>query len=202
VDVSEPERLAETVLNLQLKHVVITSPARDDLPDQGAGQFAVSINALRQKAPGVTVEVLTPDFQGRPDLLNIVFQARPDVFNHNLETVRRLTPRVRARATYDRSLVVLESASRAGLVTKSGLMVGLGETEDELSEAFQDLHGRGVSYLTVGQYLPPSANHIPLQRFYTLAEFDKLRDQSRPLFRRVSVGPLVRSSYHAEEFVS
>jgi lipoyl synthase len=200
VNGEEPQRLLEAALNLKLKHVVITSPARDDLPDQGAGQFAACIRALREGAPSVTVEVLTPDFQGRDDLLKLVFQAKPDVFNHNLETVRRLTPRVRARATYDRSLSVLEAAARAGLAAKSGLMVGLGETREELLEAFQDLKARGTRFLTVGQYLPPSADHHPVQKFYSPEEFEDLNRVARGLFDQAMVGPLVRSSYHADEF--
>ncbi len=201
IDPSEPEKLAEAAAKLKLKHVVITSPARDDLDDQGAGAFAASIAALRRRLPSVTVEVLTPDFQGRPDLLKIVFDAQPDVFNHNLETVRRLTPSVRGRATYDRSLFVLESAARAGLPPKSGLMVGLGETEEELLQAFRDLNARGVKALTVGQYLPPSPLHHPVSRFYSPEEFDSLRKIAAPYFEKAMIGPLVRSSYHADEMI-
>jgi lipoic acid synthetase len=200
-DLSEPARLAEAAAKLNLKHVVITSPARDDMDDQGAGQFAAAIRALRARLPEATVEVLTPDFQGRPDLLKIVFDARPDVFNHNLETVRRLTPSVRGRATYDRSLFVLESAAKAGMLPKSGLMVGLGETRDELLQAFRDLSERGVKALTVGQYLPPSPLHHPVSRFYSLEEFDELRAAAKPFFEKAMVGPLVRSSYHADEMM-
>jgi lipoyl synthase len=201
VDAAEPEKLVAAARALGLKHVVITSPARDDLRDQGAGQFAAAVRALRAALPAVTVEVLTPDFQGRPDLLNIVFDARPDVFNHNLETVRRLTPSVRGRATYDRSLAVLEAAARAGLAAKSGLMAGLGETEEELLQAFRDLADRGVSHLTLGQYLPPSPRHLPVARFYSLEEFERLRQAAGNYFKKAMVGPLVRSSYHADEMV-
>jgi lipoyl synthase len=200
-DLSEPEKLVAAARALKLKHVVITSPARDDMPDQGAGQFAASIRALRAELPSVTVEVLTPDFQGRPDLLKIVFDARPDIFNHNLETVRRLTPKVRGRATYDRSLAVLEAAAAAGLKAKSGLMVGLGETREELAQAFEDLRARGVSFLTVGQYLAPSSLHLRVDRFYSLDDFDGLRRMAEPLFEKAMIGPLVRSSYHADEMV-
>jgi lipoic acid synthetase len=199
-DPSEPERLAEAVRGLTLSHVVITSPARDDMPDQGAGQFSACIRTLREKAPGVTVEVLIPDFQGRPDLLEIVFAAKPDILNHNMETVRRLTPRVRSRATYDRSLDVLRRASEAGLLAKSGVMVGLGETMDELLEAFGDMKSHGVRFLTVGQYLPPSPKHYAVQKFYSPEEFDDLRAAAAPFFDHVVAGPLVRSSYHADEF--
>jgi lipoic acid synthetase len=198
-DPQEPVRLAEAVVRLGLKHVVVTSPARDDLPDQGAGAFAACVRALRGAAPGVTVELLTPDFQGRPDLLKTVFDAAPDVFNHNIETVRRLTPRVRGRATYDGSLAVLAAASEAGQSAKSGLMVGLGETREELSEAFRDLRARGVRRVTVGQYLPPSPAHHPIARYYSPREFDDLRREAESLFSKALVAPLVRSSYHAGE---
>lgn len=201
-DPAEPERLAAAAVRLKLRHVVVTAPARDDLPDQGAGQFAACVRALRRSAPGATVETLIPDFQGRPDLLEILFRERPDVLNHNLETVRRLTPRVRSRATYDRSLDVLAAAAAAGLAAKSGVMVGLGETRAELSEAFRDLKSRGVTHLTVGQYLPPSPKHHPVERFYALSEFDDIRREAQGLFDRVMAGPLVRSSYHADEMVA
>lgn len=200
-DEQEPRKLAEAALRLGLKHVVITSPARDDMPDQGAGQFAACLRALRESAPGVTVEVLTPDFQGRTDLLEIVFRMKPDVFNHNIETVRRLTPRVRGRATYDRSLAVLSQAAGAALRVKSGVMVGLGETREELSEAFRDLKAAGVASVTVGQYLPPSPDHFPLERFYSPDDFASLRREAEGLFEKAMVGPLVRSSYHAEDLI-
>ena len=199
----EPEKLADAAAALKLKHASSLSPPRpgDDMADQGAGQFAACIRALRERLPEVTIEVLTPDFQGRPDLLKIVFDARPDVFNHNLETVRRLTPAVRGRATYDRSLAVLEAAAKAGLKAKSGLMVGLGEAVDELHEAFRDLSGRGVKALTVGQYLPPSPLHYPVDRFYGLDEFEALKEIAAPYFEKAMIGPLVRSSYHADEMI-
>jgi lipoic acid synthetase len=201
VDESEPENLVEATRRLHLRHVVITSPARDDLPDQGAHQFAACIRALRVGAPSVTIEVLVPDFQGRPDLLDFVFRESPDIFNHNMETVRRLTPQVRARATYDGSLAVLTRSARAGLHTKSGLMVGLGESEAELNETLQDLARVGVRSLTVGQYLPPSSAHLPVVRFYTPEEFTVLSEQAKTYFERVMAGPRVRSSYHADEMV-
>lgn len=199
VNGDEPEKLLEASVRLKLKHVVITSPARDDLQDQGANQFAACIKILHEKAPDITVEVLTPDFQGQPELLKIVFDARPDIFNHNVETVRRLTPKVRARATYNRSLAVLKAASEAGLVAKSGLMIGLGETMDELMQTFGDMKAHGVRLLTVGQYLPPSEDHFPVQKFYTPEEFLELNRRARPLFDQAMIGPLVRSSYHADE---
>jgi lipoic acid synthetase len=201
MDPSEPEKLVEAVLRLKLRHVVITSPARDDLPDQGAGQFVACVRALRRRAPGVTVEILIPDFQGCPDLLKLVFHASPDVLNHNVETVRRLTPNVRGRAPCDRSLFVLKTAGAAGLRRKSGLMVGLGETEEELLQTFEDLRDQGVRYVTLGQYLPPSSRHFPLKRFYAPEEFDRLRRLAQNFFEKAMVGPLVRSSYHADEMV-
>jgi lipoic acid synthetase len=202
VDPGEADRLVAAVSRLQLTHVVITSPARDDLPDQGAGAFAACVAALRRALPPVTVEVLVPDFQGRPDLLEIVFASHPDIFNHNLETVRRLTPAVRARATYENSLSVLSRAASAGMSTKSGLMVGLGEERAELTAAFRDLREAGVRSLTVGQYLPPSPRHHPVARYYSLEEFEELRREASSLFTKAMVGPRVRSSYHADETVN
>jgi lipoic acid synthetase len=199
VDPDEPAKIVEAVRQLKLRHVVITSPARDDLEDQGSGAFAACVRALRAGAPTVTIELLVPDFQGRSDLLDFVFNARPDIFNHNIETVRRLTPRVRARATYERSLSVLSLAARAGLAVKSGLMLGFGETIDEVRETFQDLARVGVRSLTLGQYLPPSPAHAPVERFYTPEEFVSLRKTALTFFERVMAGPRVRSSYHADE---
>ena len=199
VDPAEPDKLVEAVRRLKLKHVVITSPARDDLDDQGATAFAACVRALHGAMPEVTVETLTPDFQGREDLLNIVFAEKPNIFNHNIETVRRLTPQVRARATYDRSLDVLRQAAMASLPTKSGFMVGLGETWVEVETVLRDLKDVGVQAITVGQYLPPTPDHFPVNRFYSLEEFGRLRALALPLFKRVQVGPLVRSSYHADE---
>jgi lipoic acid synthetase len=199
VDPGEPARLVQAALRLKLAHVVITSPARDDLEDQGAGQFAACVRALKEGRPSIAVETLAPDFQGRPDLLKIVFDARPDIFNHNIETVRRLSPRVRARATYERSLSVLALAAGRGLRVKSGLMVGLGETAAELAEAFQDLARAGARLVTVGQYLPPSPAHAPLARFYSPEEFAAVRETAGRYFDAVMAGPRVRSSYHADE---
>lgn len=199
VDPGENARVVETSKRLGLKHVVVTSPARDDLADQGAGAFADLVARFRRELPAVTIELLTPDFQGRPDLLDTVFAARPDVFNHNVETVRRLTPKVRSRATYDRSLSALRRAADAGLVSKSGLMVGHGETASELTDTFDDLAAAGVSLVTIGQYLPPSPRHLPLVRIYEPREFETLREEAmRRGFRDVAAGPLVRSSYYAD----
>lgn len=199
VNPAEPDLLVDAVRRLNLKHVVITSPARDDLDDQGSSAFASCVRALRTAMPTVTIETLTPDFQGRPDLLAIVFTARPDIFNHNIETVRRLTPSVRARATYDRSLDVLRQAGAAGLTTKSGLMVGLGEEWDEVESALRDLAEAGVRAVTIGQYLAPSPEHHPVHRYYTPDDFSRLRDGAKRLFKMVQAGPLVRSSYHADD---
>ena len=201
-DPQEDERLLKAIQTLQLKHVVITSPARDDLSNGGASAFARVVTKLKSELPSVTVEILVPDFQADEKSLEIVFASRPDVFNHNVETVRRLTPKVRSKARYERSLLVLSSAAEAGLKTKSGLMVGHGEERGELTETFNDLRRADCRMLTIGQYLPPSAHHLPLIRLYDPAEFEDLKDEARRLgFEQVAAGPLVRSSYHAEEMI-
>jgi lipoic acid synthetase len=202
----EPERVAEAVRRLRLRHAVVTAVARDDLADGGAEHFCRTIEAVRRLNPGVTVEVLVPDFNDRDQALDLVFGASPEVFNHNLETVRRLTPRVRSRATYDRSLSVLRKAKdrgRPGLWTKSGLMLGLGETDAELLDALRDLRRAGCDALTLGQYLQPTPAHLPVERFVTPDAFATHAAAARVLgFRHVASGPLVRSSYHAEELPS
>jgi lipoyl synthase len=205
VDPGEPDRVAEAAAGMNLRHVVVTSVARDDLPDGGAGHFAAVIRAIRSRLPSATVEVLIPDFQGDRDSLAIVMDARPDVLNHNLETVRRLQRAVRAKATYERSLGVLVAAKALvpSATTKSGLMVGVGETGDELEQTLRDLRAAGCDFLTVGQYLRPSERHIPVQRFYTPDEFRALGVLARELgFSHVACAPLVRSSYHAHEAVA
>jgi len=197
----EPDRLAHAVQQLQLKHVVITSVTRDDLPDGGAEHFARTIRAVRKTNPQVTIEVLTPDFQGDAASLDIVISARPDVFNHNLETTRRLTPEIRSGADYERSLTMLNDvASRqAHPVVKSGFMLGLGEDEKDIEELLADLRGAGVEMLTIGQYLQPGKDNRPVHKFYTPAEFTALEERARQLgFAHVAAGPFVRSSYHAE----
>ncbi|MCI4398302.1 MAG: lipoyl synthase [Acidobacteria bacterium] len=202
-DYDEPRRLADAALALKLRFVVVTSVCRDDLPDEGASAFAMTIAALKERIPKVKVEVLTPDFSGRDDCLQTVLDAGPDVFNHNLETVRRLTPRLRAKARYDRSLGVLARARELApeIPTKSGLMVGLGETRDELRETFAELAKAGVSRLTIGQYLQPSRLHHPVARYYEPGEFDELRLEAKAAgIGAVLAGPLVRSSYHAGAF--
>ncbi len=198
----EPERLAEAIARLDLQHVVITAVARDDLPDEGASHFAQCIAAIRRRAPGVTIEILPADMHGRPELITILVEAGPEIFNHNLETVERLTPVVRRQARYQRSLDVLRLAGSmdANMITKSGIMLGLGETRAELVQAFADLRSADCDVLTMGQYLQPSADHAPVVRYYEPAEFDELADEARALgFRSVASGPFVRSSYNAAE---
>lgn len=201
-DPGEPARLAEGAAAMGLRHVVVTSVTRDDLPDGGAAHFAATVRAIRARIPGATVEVLVPDFQGDAKALDVALAAQPDIFNHNLETVERLHASVRPQADYGRSLFVLAHASRAGARTKSGLMLGMGETDAELSAALRDLRAAGVSLLTLGQYLAPSATHHPVARFVSPAEFGRWRDEALALgFATVAAAPHVRSSYHAEELM-
>jgi lipoic acid synthetase len=198
LDEDEPERVADAVARLGLAHAVVTSVARDDVPDGGAGVFAATIHAVRARTPGTAVEVLIPDCKGEPDALATIFDARPDVLNHNLETVARLQRAARPSAAYFRSLALLARAKDAGLTTKSGIILGMGETEDELRGAIADLRNVGVDILTLGQYLRPTARHLPVVRWWTPAEFDALGEYARGLgFAHVEAGPLVRSSYHA-----
>jgi lipoic acid synthetase len=201
-DADEPERVAEAVVTLGLEHAVVTSVARDDLPDGGAAHFAATIAAIRARAPRTTIEVLIPDCKGDAGALDRILAARPDVVNHNLETVARLQRAVRPNAGYARSLTVLARAHGAGLVAKSGLIVGMGETDDEMRAAITDLRNVGVEVLTVGQYLRPSPAHAPVVRWWTPDEFDALRGFALDLgFTHVECGPLVRSSYHAKRAV-
>jgi lipoyl synthase len=202
IDWDEPRRVAEAVATLGLKHAVVTSVNRDDDNVGGARIFAETIREIRELIPECRVEVLIPDFQGLEEPLKIVLDAQPDVLNHNTETVPRLYRSVRSGARYQRTLDLLENAKKfsPGTVTKSGVMVGLGESSEELIEVFRDLGTRGVDILTVGQYLRPSKDHLPIARFYEPEEFTYLRDQAlRFGFRHVESGPLVRSSYHAHE---
>ncbi|MDI3257314.1 MAG: lipoyl synthase [Kyrpidia sp.] len=204
LDLEEPERVAEVVVAMGLRHVVVTSVARDDLEDGGAEVFAATIRAIRRRAPECSVEVLIPDFQGREESLRTVLAAEPDILNHNVETVRRLSDRVRSRAKYDRSLELLRrSKSLApGIPTKSSIMVGVGETWEEILETMDDLRAVDCDILTVGQYLQPTRKHLAVHRYYTPEEFDRLRDEAfKRGFRHVESGPLVRSSYHAHEQV-
>jgi lipoic acid synthetase len=202
IDLDEPRRVAEAVATLRLKHAVVTSVNRDDDNVGGARIFAETIRQIREMSPECRIEVLIPDFQGIDEALQIVLDAGPDVLNHNTETVPRLYRAVRSGARYERTLRLLENAKKLspGIVTKSGVMVGLGETAAELVEVFQDLGARGVAILTVGQYLRPSRDHLPIARFYTPGEFDYLKEEAlRFGFRHVESGPMVRSSYHAHE---
>ena len=202
LDLQEPVRLAETVERMGLKYAVITSVNRDDLPDGGAFIFAQCIRQIRKRLPDCKVEVLIPDFEGNPDALDTVMDAAPDTLNHNIETVRRMFHRVRPRGDFDQSLELLARAKSIdpNAVTKSGMMVGLGETWDEIIENMRELRSVDCDLLTIGQYLRPSQKHIALDRWYTPEEFAELRREGEALgFRHVASGPLVRSSYHADE---
>jgi lipoyl synthase len=199
-DPGEPARVAEAVAQLGLRFAVVTAVARDDLPDGGASGFAATVAAIRARTPQASVEVLIPDCKGDPDALEVVFAARPDVLNHNLETVARLQRAVRPSASYARSLAVLARAKDAGLVTKSSLIAGLGETRDELVGALADLRGVGVDIVTIGQYLRPTTNHLPVARWWTPGELDELKTIGEAMgIGHVEAGPLVRSSYHARQ---
>ena len=200
VDVDEPERVADAVAHLGLAHAVITSVARDDVADGGAAIFAETVAAIRRRNPQTTVELLIPDCKGAPDALATIYAARPDVLNHNLETVARVQRLARPSAGYARSLTVLARAKDAGLVTKSGLVLGMGEEMDEIRGAVVDLRAVGVDLLTMGQYLRPSPAHLPVARWWTPEEFAELGEFTRSLgFTHVESGPLVRSSYHARD---
>jgi len=199
----EPQRVAEAARRMRLRHVVITAVARDDLADGGANHFRQTIESVRKLNPGTVIEVLTPDFNDRDDAIDAVIEAHPHIFNHNLETVRRLTPVARSRATYDRSLSVLRKVKQRGhgIYTKSGLMLGLGETEPELETAMADLRGVGCEILTLGQYLQPTLKHLPVAEFVPPERFEAYGRRARELgFVHVASGPMVRSSYHADEF--
>ncbi len=202
-DPIESLRVAEAVSRMGLRHAVITSVNRDDQPDGGASVFAACIRQIRARVPGCAIEVLIPDFKGVWSALETVLAARPDILNHNTETVARLYRTVRPGAHFERSLELLRRAKSAGLVTKSGLMVGLGEEWPELWEAVRAIRGAGTDILTVGQYLRPSPEHLPVLRYYLPEEFARLRTEALALgFSHVESGPLVRSSYHADEHVS
>ena len=209
-DGDEPQRVAEAAAELGLRYVVVTSVARDDLADEGAAQLAATVRALRDRIDGVRVELLTPDFNGRPELIQTVLEATPEVFAHNLETVERLTPRIRGRARYGRSLDVLrtivrlrtdiaELDGRPRTLVKTGLMLGLGETRAELSRALADIRETGCELLAIGQYLRPTREQLPVSRYVPPDEFDEIAEEARSLgFSEVAAGPLVRSSYRAD----
>lgn len=200
----EPERVAEATFRLKLKHVVITAVARDDLDDGGARHFQETIEAVRRRNSGIIIEVLVPDFLDKDDSLQMVLDAEPEIFNHNLETVRRLTPQVRSRAKYERSLSVLQKVKERGngrIFTKSGMMLGLGESEVELFEAMRDLRAAKCDILTLGQYLQPSLCHLPVVKYLAPGKFNEFGEIAREMgFMHVASGPMVRSSYHADEF--
>ncbi|MDP8993088.1 MAG: lipoyl synthase [Actinomycetota bacterium] len=199
LDPGEPERVAEAVARMGLDHAVVTAVARDDLPDGGAAAFADTVGAIRRRCPGTAVEVLVPDCKGDPEALDAVLAARPEVVNHNLETVARLQRAVRPSASYARSLSVLARAKATGLVTKSGIILGMGETEDEVLGALADLRAVGVDIVTLGQYLRPTAAHLPVARWWRPEEFDRLREAGEAMgFAHVEASPLTRSSYHAK----
>jgi lipoic acid synthetase len=199
-DRDEPGHVAEAVSRMELDYAVVTMVARDDLADGGASHVAATIEAIRHRNPGVSVEVLISDLKGDPDDLDRVFAAEPDVLNHNIETVARLQRVVRPSASYARSLAVLARAKAAGLVTKSSIMVGLGETADEVLATFADLRGVGLDIVTIGQYLRPSARQLPVERWWTPEEIDELAEAGRSMgFTHVEAGPLTRSSYHAKQ---
>jgi len=202
VDMEEPYRLAETIQALKIKHCVITSVTRDDLDDGGAAFWAFTIKTLKEVNPGITIETLIPDFYARPELIQKVIDARPEVISHNLETVRRLTPKVRDVARYDRSLKVIQIIASSGIVAKSGIMVGLGETESEVLETMDDLLKVGCKVLTIGQYLQPSPHHLKIEEFVKPAVFIKYREAALEKgFSMVESSPLVRSSYRAERHI-
>ena len=204
LEIDEPGRVAEATRRMQLKHVVITAVARDDLADGGADHFRQTIEKVRELNPGIAIEVLVPDFLDKDDSIDLVLAANPHIYNHNLETVRRLTPGVRHRATYDRSLRVLEKVKNKrgdSIYTKSGLMLGLGETEEELFQALQDLRRVRCDILTLGQYLQPTLRHLPVVKFVPPATFARYKAAAEGMgFVHVASGPMVRSSYHADEF--
>lgn len=200
LDLGEPGRVAESIAKMDLKHAVITSVARDDLKDGGASVWAATIRAIHNRVPTCAVEVLTADFRGQQEYLDVVLDACPDIFNHNLETVKRLQRPIRKTARYDRSLWVLEHAKSRGFITKSGIMLGIGEKEDEVKEVLQDMAAVGVDVLTIGQYLQPSKQHQPIDRWVHPDEFQRWKEFALKIgFGVCESGPLIRSSYHAEE---
>ncbi|WP_101843326.1 lipoyl synthase [Halobacillus sp. Marseille-P3879] len=205
LDWGEPERVAESVEIMGLKHVVVTAVARDDLKDGGAAVFGETVKAIRRRVPGCTVEILPSDMKGDYESLNTLMEGEPDIFNHNIETVRRLTKKVRARAMYDRSLELLRRVKeiRPDTPTKSSLMVGLGETKEEIIQAMDDLLAHNVDIMTIGQYLQPTKKHLNVERYYHPDEFEELKQIAMEKgFKHCEAGPMVRSSYHADEQVN
>lgn len=202
LDPEEIKDITRSVKELGLKHVVITSVTRDDLPDGGAAHWAATIRSIHEEAPGVTMEVLIPDMQGKTELLDMIISEKPDVISHNLETVRRLTPEVRRTATYDRSLEVLQYLRNKGVMTKSGIMLGLGETREEIIQTMDDLRSVDCQVMTIGQYLQPTKKHYPVQDYIHPDVFEEYRKIGLEKgFRHIESAPMVRSSYHAEKHV-
>lgn len=202
LDPDEPFKIVAAAKKLHLKHVVITSVTRDDLPDGGASFYASIVTLLRKELPEVTVELLIPDFGGKPEALESVLETKPDVLNHNMETVERLYPQIRSNAVYSRSLTLLKNASSYGLTTKSGIMVGLGEKQEEVLKTMEDLRAHGCSILTIGQYLRPSKNQVPVTEFIHPDQFAFYAEGGHKMgFKNVFSGPYVRSSYRAEEIL-
>jgi lipoic acid synthetase len=202
-DADEPQKLAEAIQFLTLRHAVITSVDRDDLPDGGAQHWADTILKIKELNPDVTIETLIPDFDAKHALLDVVIQGKPDIISHNLETVARLTPEVRTKAQYKTSLETLRYLAEKGITTKSGIMLGLGETKEEILETMDDLLSVNCFIMTIGQYLQPSTNNLPVERYVTPEEFEELKQIGlNKGFRFVESGPLVRSSYHAEKHIS
>ena len=202
LDRKEIEDICESVKNLNLKHIVITSVDRDDLPDYGASHWVSLIEKLKSECPETTMEVLIPDFHGRTDLLDMIIEKKPEVISHNLETVRRLTPEVRCYATYEMSLKVIEHIAKSCIRSKSGIMLGLGETQEEVLQTMDDLRNVGCEVITIGQYLQPSKDHYPLQDYITPEKFKFYEEEGKKRgFRHIESAPMVRSSYHAEKHV-
>lgn len=202
LDPEEPRHVADSIATLRIRHAVITSVDRDDLPDLGAGHWAEVIQAVKERNPDVTMEVLIPDFQSRKELVDLVIARRPEVISHNLETVRRLTPSIRSKATYEGSLQVIRHVAQSGVTAKSGIMLGLGETRQEILQVMDDLLDAGCQVMTIGQYLQPTVQNVEVQEYVTPETFSEYaRIGKEKGFRFVESGPLVRSSYHAERHV-
>lgn len=202
LDKNEPQNVARSVALMKLSHAVITSVDRDDLPDLGASHWAETISQVKASNPDITIEVLIPDFQGKEELINQVIKVRPDIISHNMETVKRISPVVRSAARYETSLKVIRCIAESGLTAKSGIMVGLGETPDEVEKLMDDLQKAGCRILTIGQYLQPTRRHYPVAEYITPKQFDNYKEIGlQKGFSQVESGPLVRSSYHAEKYI-
>ena len=202
VDPEEPRRIAESIHKMQIKHAVITSVDRDDLPDKGATIWSETVNLCKEHNPGLTIETLIPDFDGIPELIDMVIGSGPEIISHNLETVRRISPQIRSRANYDRSLQVIHRIAQSALVAKSGIMLGLGERKEEIIDCIQDLRSVNCEVMTIGQYMQPGRDFMPVQRWVEPDEFAELKQIGLDLgFKHVESAPLVRSSYHAEKHI-